>query len=65
MLQLSQPIEKRLLQAANAAGLNIEKFLSSLLDEYAEDRIDIESAEAAMLEEGEVGHEELKDRYGL
>ena len=65
MIQLSRPIENRLIQAAKGAGQNIETFLSSLLDEYLEDKIDIEKAEAAMLEEGEVSHKELKAKYGL
>ena len=65
MIQLSQPIENRLIQAAKGAGQNIETFLSFLLDEYLEDKIDIGKAEAAMLEEGEVKPEELKAKYGL
>lgn len=65
MLELSTPTETRIVQAAQAAGMSISSFLDSLLDEYLEDQKDIEQAERALQEPGEISAEELKAKYGL
>lgn len=65
MINLPSPVENRLIQAAKAAGMNVETFLDSLLEQYLLDRYDVEQAEAALREDGEITAEALKAKYGL
>lgn len=65
MLDLPSLTEKRLIQAADAAGLKIAVFLDQLLEQYQIDRYDVEQAERALQEPGEITSEELKAKYGL
>ncbi|WKJ90940.1 hypothetical protein QZJ86_02100 [Methylomonas montana] len=65
MIELPIPTETRIIQAARAAGVSISTFLDRLLDEYIEDKADIEQAERALQEPGEISAEELKAKYGL
>lgn len=65
MIELPVPTETRIIQAAQAAGVSISTFLDRLLDEYLEDKADIEQAERALQESGEITLEEVKSKYGL
>ena len=65
MIQLSQPTETRLLQATRDAGQNPDSFLSALLDEYLEDKIDVALAEKALQEPGEMSLQDFRAKNGI
>lgn len=65
MLDLPPMTEKRIIQAADAAGMKIAVFLEQLLEQYQIDRYDVEQAERALREPGEITSEGLKAKYGL
>jgi hypothetical protein len=65
MIQLPQPTENLLINAANVAGLSPVMFLDNLLREYLEDQTDIQAAAHALTESGEISLDELKAKYDL
>jgi predicted DsbA family dithiol-disulfide isomerase len=65
MIELPASTENRLIHAAQESGMSPLTFMDSLLDEFLEDNQDIRQAELALLEPGEISHNELKAKYGL
>ena len=65
MIQLPQPTENLLLNAASAAGENPIQFLDKLLSEYLEDVQDLKSAQSAMEEEGGTSLEDFRAKHGV
>jgi len=65
MIELPAATENRLILAANAAGLTPLSFLGALLEEYLQDKHDIQQAELSLLESGEFSHDELKIKYSV
>lgn len=65
MIELPVPTEARIIQAAQTAGVSVSKFLDRLLDEYLEDKVDVEQAERALQEPGEISSEALKAKCDL
>ncbi|AEG01829.1 MULTISPECIES: hypothetical protein [Methylomonas] len=65
MIQIPQPTENLLITAARVAGQSPLVFLDALLQEYLEDRQDIEQAEIALKEEGGVSLEQFRAEHGV
>lgn len=65
MINIAPTTEQRLIQAANHEGLTPEKFLERLLFDYDQNQTDINQAELAFNEPGEISLFELKQKYQL
>lgn len=65
MIQLSQPTEALLLRAADLAGETPAVLLDKLLNDFLEDRLDIQQAEQAMKEEGGISLEAFRAKHGV
>lgn len=62
MLNLEPTTEQRIRQAASESGLSIQNFLDQLIERY---QWDIQQADLALGEPGEISLEELKAKYDL
>ncbi|WP_333877531.1 hypothetical protein [Methylobacter sp.] len=65
MITLEPTTEQRIRQAASESGLSIQNFLDQLIERYQCDKWDIQQAELALSEPGEISLEELKAKYDL
>ncbi|MCK9396716.1 MAG: hypothetical protein M0Q44_14135 [Methylobacter sp.] len=65
MITLEPTTEQRIRQAAIESGLTIQTFLDQLIERYLCDKLDMQQADLAMSETGEISLEELKAKYGL
>jgi hypothetical protein len=65
MITLEPTTEQRIRQAAIESGLTIQSFLDQLIERYQCDKRDIQQAELALTEPGEISLEELKVKYDL
>lgn len=65
MIELSKTTETKIIHAANESGQTVSAFLDVLLETYGFDRHDIELADQAMKESGEVTLEQLQASYDL
>ena len=65
MIDLPAPTESLLINAAQLAGQSPLVFLDNLLREYLEDKFDIQQADQALQEEGEITLDDFRDKYGL
>lgn len=65
MINLEPTTEQRIRKAANDSGLSIQNFLDQLIERYQCDRLDLQQAELALSEPGEITLEEMKAKYDL
>ncbi len=65
MITLEPTTEQRIRQAATDSGLTIQTFLEQLIERYSCDQQDIQQADLALTEPGEVTLEDLKAKYDL
>lgn len=65
MINLEPITEQRIRKAANDSGLSIQNFLDQLIERYQCDRLDLQQAELALSESGEITLEEMKIKYDL
>ncbi|MCF7965632.1 MAG: hypothetical protein K9L79_08855 [Methylobacter tundripaludum] len=65
MIKLEPTTEQRIRQAATESGLTIQTFLDQLIERYLCDKLDIQQADLAMSESGEISLDELKAKYDL
>lgn len=65
MITVEPTTEQRIRQAANESGLSIQSFLDQLIERYSIDKLDIQQADMALSEPGEITLDELKAKYGL
>lgn len=65
MITLEPTTEQRIRQAATESGLTIQTFLDQLIERYLCDKLDIQQADLAMSETGEISLSELKAKYDL
>jgi len=64
MLQISEQTESELLSFAHSAGKSANEFIVMLLEAYQEE-LDVREAEQVLKEEGGIGLNDLKTKYGL
>jgi len=65
MIKLEPTTEQRIRQVATESGLTIQTFLDQLIERYLCDKLDIQQADLAMSESGEISLDELKAKYDL
>ena len=65
MITLEPTTEQRILQAATDSGLTSQAFLEQLIERYSCDKYDVQQANLALTESGEITLEELKAKYDL
>ncbi|MCQ8181863.1 hypothetical protein PL263_08090 [Methylomonas sp. EFPC3] len=65
MIQLPQPTETLLINAATVAGQSPLTFLDNLLREYLDDQADIQAAAQSLTEPGEISLDEMRLKYDL
>lgn len=65
MITLEPTTEQRIRQAATESGLTIQSFLDQLIERYLSDKLDIQQADLALSESGEISLEDLKIKYDL
>jgi hypothetical protein len=65
MITLEPITEQRIKQTATESGLTIQSFLDQLVERYLCDKQDIQQADLALSEQGEISLEELKTKYDL
>ncbi len=64
MLQINEQTESELLTLAHSAGKSANEFIAMLLEIYQEE-LDVREAEQVLNEEGGIGLNDLKAKYGL
>ncbi|MDD5319025.1 MAG: hypothetical protein PHD43_00145 [Methylococcales bacterium] len=64
MLQINEQTESELLTMAHSAGKSANEFIAMLLEIYQEE-LDVREAEQVLNEEGGIGLNDLKAKYGL
>lgn len=65
MITLEPTTEQRIRQAAIESGLTIQTFLDQLIERYQCDKLDIQQADFALSESGEISLDDLKVKYDL
>lgn len=65
MITLEPTTEQRIRQAANDSGLTIQIFLDQLIERYLCDKLDIQQADLALSQAGEISLDDLKVKYDL
>ncbi|MGZ5068184.1 MAG: hypothetical protein ACXWF8_01680 [Methylobacter sp.] len=65
MINLEPITEQRIIKAASECGLSVNTFLDQLIERYLTDKIDIQMADYALTEAGEISLDELKAKYDL
>ncbi len=60
LITLDPTTEQRIRQAATESGLTIQSFLDQLIERYLCDKLDIQQADLALSESGEISLEDLK-----
>jgi hypothetical protein len=65
MITLEPTTEQRIRKAATDSGLTIQTFLDQLIERYLCDKLDIQQADLALSEPGEISLEDMKAKYDL
>jgi predicted DsbA family dithiol-disulfide isomerase len=65
MITLEPTTEQLIRQAATESGLTIQTFLDLLIERYMSDKLDIQQADLALSQTGEISLDELKAKYDL
>lgn len=65
MINLEPITEQRIIKAASESGLSVNTFLDRLVEHYLTDKLDIQIADFALTEAGEISLDELKVKYDL